>query len=510
MSQLAIGAHVPQVRPHIHRRDGSLFFMISRRPLLELSPDEVAIYESIDGRKTVAEIELTHPGAAELLVRWQEASILELFAPTSSPTGPHLVVIEPHMDDAALSVGGRLLNRRGRCRITILSVVKWSNFTSYLLSSRNALTVAEVTTLREQESALAARLLGAGHLCLDWSDAPIRLLAAERWSTATMETFKQDPGAFVHLFPNQQDVSQIAEKLKRALAALSPDEIWIPMGLGDHVDHRTTRSACLRMLADSPEMFSKIPVEMYEEIPYERAVAQAAQIESALASTGTRLSKGVEDITDSFDEKLRAVSVYASQFKLSYMETRLREAAQRVGGAPGKLGEAYRRVEGPLRPPPESRLSRNFAPLAALQTNIPLIANTTARRRLTLITLPSGHLAKWKANSEMLATAFPNADLRVYVSNNVAWEAEEGGNGRWKLCLIRNGWRGWAGAIWRELFHFQTPTVVLWSGAYGTGFMRKLIRSLLPFRHVLFAKTLSDFCGVLNEQIDPRHLTVDR
>lgn len=509
MTDVAIGAHVPQVRPHIRRQGRALFFMISRRPLMELSPDEVALYESIDGRKTVAELELADPGAAELLVRWQEASILELFAPVSTPAGPHLVVIEPHMDDAALSVGGRLLNRRGRCRITILSVVKWSNFTSYLLSSHHALTVAEVTTLREQESALAARLLGAEHVCLDWSDAPIRFLPAERWSTATVETFKQDPGAFVHLFPNQGDVAQVAEKLKRALAALSPDEIWIPMGLGDHVDHRTTRSACLRMLADSPGAFSKIPVEMYEEIPYERAVAQAAQIESALASTGTRLSRGVEDITDSFDEKLRAVSIYASQFKLSYMETRLRETAQREAGAPGKLGEVYRRLEGPLRPPPESRLSRNFAPLAALQTNIPPPANTTACRRLTLIALPSGHLGKWNANSEALAAAFPNADLHVYVSNNVAWEAEESGNDRCKLCLVPNDWRGWVGAIWRELFHFQTPTVVLWSGAYGTGFMRKLIRSLLPFRQVLFAKTLSDFCGVLNEQTDPRHLTAD-
>ncbi len=483
--------------------------MISRRPLLELSPEEVALYDSIDGRKTVAELELAHPGAGERLLRWREASILELFAPLASPARPHLVVIEPHMDDAALSVGGRLLNRRGRFRITILSVVKWSNFTSYLLSTRNSLSVAEVTTLRERESALAARLLGAEHVCLDWYDAPIRLLPAERWSTATQEAFKLDPGAFVHLFPNQQDVTLLAEKLKQALTGLSPDELWIPMGLGDHVDHRTTRSACLRMLAESPEMFSKVPVEMYEEIPYERAVAQAAQIRSALASSGARLFRGVEDITGSFHEKLRAVSIYASQFKLSYMEGRLREVAQREGGAPGKLGEAYHCIEGRLRLPPESRLARNFAGLAALQTEIPLPANTTACRRLILIALPSGHLGKWKANSESLAAAFPNADLRVYVAQSVVWEVEEGGNERWKLCFVRDGWRGLAAIILRELFHFRTPTVILWSGAYGTGFKRRLLRSLVPFRRVLFAKTLSDFCGVLSEQLKPRRLTSD-
>ena len=61
------------------------------------------------------------------------------------------MVIEPHMDDAALGVGGLLLHRRGRCRITILSVVTWSNFTAYL--KLDLANVLEITKLRQQESA---------------------------------------------------------------------------------------------------------------------------------------------------------------------------------------------------------------------------------------------------------------------------------------------------------------------------------------------------------------------
>src|SRR5262249_35602614 len=128
-----IGAHTPQIRPHIQRRDGKLFFMMSRRPLRELPPEEVPLYESIDGRKTLAELEEKHPGASDRLLRWREAEILELIPPITSPAGPHLVVIEPHMDDAVLSAGGRLLHRRGRCRITILSVGMWRDFTFLLL-----------------------------------------------------------------------------------------------------------------------------------------------------------------------------------------------------------------------------------------------------------------------------------------------------------------------------------------------------------------------------------------
>jgi hypothetical protein len=99
-----------------------------------------------------------------------------------------------------------------------------------------------------------------------------------------------------------------------------------------------------------------------------------------------------------------------------------------------------------------------------------------------------------------LVAAFPNADVRVYAAENLIWQAEEGGSGRLSLTVVRGRW-GWVGAIWRELFRIRTPTVVLWWGAYDAGLKKKLIMLLLPFRHLLFAKTLCDFCGVLNEKL---------
>lgn len=48
---------VPQLRPHNNRRDNHVHFMISRRPMLELSPEDVSFYDSIDGHKTVGELE---------------------------------------------------------------------------------------------------------------------------------------------------------------------------------------------------------------------------------------------------------------------------------------------------------------------------------------------------------------------------------------------------------------------------------------------------------------------
>ena len=73
-----------------------------------------------------------------------------------------------------------------------------------------------------------------------------------------------------------------------------------------------------------------------------------------------------------------------------------------------------------------------------------------------------------------------------------------------------------AARVFRGFFRFGCPTLVLWRGAYGVGLQRRfrrvtailvrsahgLIRCLLPFRDVLFAKSLSDLCGVWAENME--------
>jgi LmbE family N-acetylglucosaminyl deacetylase len=509
MSAAGIKAQIPQIRPHIQRRGRKVFFLVSRRPLLELSLEEIPLYDGIDGRRTLSELEEMHPGACNRIVRWREAALIELLPPIASPSGPHLVVIEPHMDDAALSVGGRLLHRWGRGRTTILSVVRWSNFTSYMNLKRSFLNVNEITDLRQKESALAARLLGAEHRCLDWSDAPIRFCPPERWSLATVESFNTYPQDFV-LAPNRRDVSLLAEQLLQTLELLTPNELWIPMGLGDHADHAMTRNACLMMLAAARDRFSGVPIIMYEDVPHVvDAVGHAEQICATFAECGTCLVRDTEDVTDVFEDKLRAISVYASQFKLSYMEPKVRGVAEREGGAVGRFAEAYYRLQGNPCLPPASRLSRDCSGLTALHTSLRALLPEAARcRRVAVIALPSGHLGRWKVDRESLITAFPNADVHVRAPENIAWQAPEGGKNSLKLQFLHGGWGPWVGLLFRELFRFRTPTLVLWRGAYGSGRKRKhkrainlLIKLLLPFRQVLFARTLNDFSFILDEEL---------
>ena len=512
-----MGAYVPVVRPHNRRCGQDIFFMISKRPLLQLSPDEIGVYDGIDGSKTVARLEEMHEDTRDWLLRWWQSGIIELIPPIASPAAPHLVVVEPHMDDAVLSAGGRLLQRRGQCRISILSIVDQSNFTSYLSLKRPFLDVGEVTEIRERESALVGRLLGAEHRHLDWADAPLRTVPAARWSSATIEQFTRNPQLFVRVIPNPREVSLVAEQLLRKLSTLAPDELWIPMGLGNHVDHRIARSACLRVLAEAPSLFSDIPVLMYEDLPYAPADDQARQIRSVIASCGGDLVRGAEDITDVFEEKLRLVSVYASQFKLSYMEPAIRRCATREGDAPGRLMETYYRFErrpGLLRVPSDWQFSLDCEDLAALQREVGALRLGRSRwRRVTVLVLPSSHLGEWAANRDSLAAAFPEAHVRVYASGEVAWQAEEGGNDRVMINIVHRGWPQWAVIICCEALRFGTPTFVVWRGAYchaPFSRVKKLInaflKSFLLFRPVFYARMLCDACCVLSDRIDEGQL----
>jgi hypothetical protein len=264
------------------------------------------------------------------------------------------------------------------------------------------------------------------------------------------------------------------------------------------------------MLAEARQRFSGVPVLMYEDLPYAGIPGHAEQIRAALSEHGARLVRNTEDVTNVFEEKLRAISVYASQFKLGFMEPKIRRLAEREGSAPGKLGEAYHRLEGQVLLPPEPRLSRECAGLTAFQSGVrALVRDRTKCRRVTVMALPSGSLLRWSKDSESVVAAFPDTDFRVYAPEGMVWQTEDGGKGRLRLDRVQGGPRGWLRVIWRELFRFRTPTIVLWRGAYGAiphrnlkKLVNILIKLLLPFRRVLLARSLRDFSFMLNVDLE--------
>ena len=120
------------IRPHYDVKGQDVFFMVSSRPVKSLNKGEHRLFEKLKAAENgykLSDVPVEDLLFIETLLNERLADKL---APVSHETEHHLVVIEPHMDDAILSVGGQLLLRKGKCQITIVCVFGVSNYTSYM------------------------------------------------------------------------------------------------------------------------------------------------------------------------------------------------------------------------------------------------------------------------------------------------------------------------------------------------------------------------------------------
>lgn len=205
----------------------------------------------------------------------------------------NVAVVEPHMDDAALSVGGRILLLRGKARITVVSATRRSNYARGRMHGD----ADAVTAERAAEAAKAAGLLGVHHLSIDEPDAPLRFRPESAWPSRSLERKLKAWAAF-----GPDDPATLVTRLRAALEPLQPDELWIPLGAGGNLDHWRTRDACLSLGLDTKLI-------AYEDLPYAWRNREHAQHLGALLG-GRRENI---DIATVLRDKVRAASAYASQ-----------------------------------------------------------------------------------------------------------------------------------------------------------------------------------------------------
>src|SRR5207249_10597379 len=109
----------------------------AREPRLGLAPGESAVWEALTGEVSVDELRARFPEAGErALGRFLAAGVCELVAPHFPSGRRRVVIIEPHVDDAVLSVGGTMWVRREACEFLLVTVSGRSNFTSYYYLDR--------------------------------------------------------------------------------------------------------------------------------------------------------------------------------------------------------------------------------------------------------------------------------------------------------------------------------------------------------------------------------------
>lgn len=152
--------------------------------------------------------------------------------------------------------------------------------------------------------------------------------------------------------------------LRREIARLEPQSVYVPLGVGNHVDHQLCRDLGVALLAEprkwvmpGPEWAGK--VVFYEDFPYawwDNFQSLDELPEGALTGIPREvmLTPRYADISDQLERKVRGISMYESQLDRLFggqkaMAAGVRQHATAVGTV-GRVGAPAERYWHSYRP----------------------------------------------------------------------------------------------------------------------------------------------------------------
>jgi LmbE family N-acetylglucosaminyl deacetylase len=124
------------------------------------------------------------------------------------------------------------------------------------------------------------------------------------------------------LGPPFEDDEPPIDILRREILRLEPQQVYVPLAIGGHVDHRLCRDAALALLSDpaawvmpSPSLLGSM--SFYEDFPYAWWSGFSGLDETSRQETGLPDSLVLEaryaDVSDQLERKIAGLKVYASQ-----------------------------------------------------------------------------------------------------------------------------------------------------------------------------------------------------
>jgi LmbE family N-acetylglucosaminyl deacetylase len=147
------------------------------------------------------------------------------------------------------------------------------------------------------------------------------------------------------------------EALRREIDRLEPQKVYVPLGVGNHVDHQLSREVGLQLLAQGRKWVMPGPeyagiVTFYEDFPYAwwQNFAQITDLPpAALADlpADVALTPEFADIGDQLERKIQGISLYESQMERLFggaqeMARQARAYARKVALLGGETGWAER------------------------------------------------------------------------------------------------------------------------------------------------------------------------
>jgi len=236
----------------------------------------------------------------------------------------------------------------------------WARLRGYVARNRGLYAVWLASTLAYTAGFVAVPRLvgfageahdqGQGAREIAWRSG---LIAVPAWSrdAAPYVSGEYEPSGLVpHDDDSLFDDDTPYELLRQEIARLEPQKVYLPLGVGGHVDHQLCREVGIRLLQEGRRWVMPGPdyagiVAFYEDFPYAwwNDFKQPEDLGGAnpVAALPPEVSMAPEyaDITDQIERKIMGISLYESQLeRLFDGDLQMADAVRQYGRALAEVG----------------------------------------------------------------------------------------------------------------------------------------------------------------------------
>jgi len=378
--------------------------------------------------------------AADAVIReFLRSELCELVSPTFPMGRRQVLVIEPHADDAVLSVGGTMWLRRLECEFVIATMASRSNHARYRDLGCGMFDVNEVTDIRRHESELFARVIGGCHVSVGMTDAALRYHDSN-WTSDFYLRHKMAVRVATSRIADDQERRRWSEAVVQLLAEHPSAEVWFPLG-GPHTDHMLTADACFAAFLTHPSLVAGRVLRVYQEFPYTaRYPHHMSNVLRAMRDSGAVLEEEPSEINEVCDKKRRLATIYDSQ-EIEEMRPDTEASELTHGPTAGRTELLWTMTALPRRIDVAGIASSAIYGHDGDKEIAAWVARNNDKTRLrVLLPMPTG---RWAADLELLCRAFPHAKFEVYVTPGAEAEVNEFASDRVEVRSVASGALAW-------------------------------------------------------------------
>jgi len=201
------------------------------------------------------------------------------------------ILVSPHSDDIAYSLGGALQRNYFDRPISLVTVFTKSSFSPRLKLSNPE----EITNKRYLEDLEFTKKIGIQYISCHFPEPPLRGKVSHE-------------DIFGNLDPCSDPIyEEVYLSLMKIIKQFPNASVVSPMSLGNNIDHQIVLNACSSICQEN-----NINVSFYEDIPY-ASLLTLKQIENKAFEISPDLKPYKIDITSEFNEKLENLRIYKTQ-----------------------------------------------------------------------------------------------------------------------------------------------------------------------------------------------------